>query len=276
MRPISEVAMNNHSRENAQSSGPGHRLLQIPLDRIEPNPHQPRKHFDNRSLAKLASTIEANGVLQPVLVKREGEAFVLAAGERRFRAARMAGLAEIPALLTDQDPLQISLLENLQRRDLNPIEEAEGYMLLADHYGYTHQQIARKVGKTRSVITETLSLNRLPEVIKEQCRTSDSYSKCLLLEVVRQRSRPKMLALWDKIRNGGLTVRQARHEAGKRPLVRCRSVVIPPLRTLNRLEEQLSRFDCTRLTEEERESFGVRLVAVVEKLQELIVRLGFG
>lgn len=267
--------MPQQSRDLRQGSALNAQILRVRLDRIKPNPQQPRKHFDQKSLAELACTVKSRGILQPIVVKQQGKGYLLVAGERRLKAARLAGLAEIPAVLTDQDPLEISLIENLQRRDLHPIEEAEGYKLLGDQCGYTHEQIAEKVGKSRYAITESLALTKLPDEIKRECGTSHNYSKCLLLQVAREKTRGRMLALWEKVKDGGLTVREARREAEKRPSMRCRSVVLPPLRTINRLDTQLSKFDCERLTEKERERFGVRLVAIIEKIQETIDRLAY-
>ena len=129
---------------------PSGNLLSIPVDRIAPNPYQPRKTFDPESLQELADSIKSRGLLQPLLVKKDGAGYTLVAGERRFRAAKLAGLAEVPALvLEDLDEagmLQVALIENLQRDDLNPIETATAYQALIDRCGLNQAQVAERVG----------------------------------------------------------------------------------------------------------------------------------
>jgi len=185
-------------------------LLKIPLQAIEPNPDQPRKHFDEKSLEELAASIRIQGVLQPIVVKRRGEAFLLVAGERRYRAALLAELTELPAVLTDGDEQEIALIENLQRENLKPLEEAEALSALLEDRGYTQEQLAGIVGKSRVTITETLALVDLPEEIKGECRTSDIARKSQLLQVAREKDPERQLSLWEGIKNGTITVKRAR------------------------------------------------------------------
>jgi ParB family transcriptional regulator, chromosome partitioning protein len=134
---------------------------EIPLDRIEPNPRQPRQRFSAEELEALAASIREHGVLQPVLVTETLDGYQLVAGERRFRAARLAGLERIPAVirqLADRDQLEIALVENLQRADLGPIEEATAYRSLIAEFGLTHEEVARRIGRAKSTITNTLRL----------------------------------------------------------------------------------------------------------------------
>jgi ParB family chromosome partitioning protein len=140
------------------------------LDEIEPNPLQPREHFDQEKLAELVSSIKANGVLQPIIVRKAGEKYQIIAGERRWRAAQMADLMSIPAIIrdaTDQDMLKIALIENLQRQDLNPIEEANAYKSLIEEFSVTQDILATFVGKDRSTIANTMRLLALPANIQE-------------------------------------------------------------------------------------------------------------
>lgn len=144
---------------------------QISLDLVEPNPQQPRTLFDDETLQSLAMSIREVGVLQPVVVQPDGEGYVLIAGERRCRAARMAGLEEIPAIIKSSDTdeatsLAEALIENVQREDLSPLEEAAGYQQLLEEFGLTHEAIADRVGKSRSAITNTLRLLQLPTAIQ--------------------------------------------------------------------------------------------------------------
>jgi len=186
------------------------RLLDI--DRIEPNPHQPRKNFGD--LSDMVASIKEKGVLEPILVRAlEGGRFEIIAGERRYQASKMAGLRHVPAIEVDVDNrgmLEISLIENLQRKDLTPFEEAAAIQRLCDQFRYTHEEIARKLGKSRTVITEALSLNRMPETVQERCRQADIESKSMLLQIVRQDSEEAMHRLVDKITGEGLTREEAR------------------------------------------------------------------
>lgn len=142
----------------------GLRLLAI--EKIVPNKEQPRKHFDAAALGELAASIETQGILQPVVVRRVGDRYELVAGERRWRAAQMAGLQAVPALikeLSDERALQVALIENIQRRDLDPLEEAMAYQRLLDEHALRHEDVAKAVGKTRTAITHSLRLLRMPE-----------------------------------------------------------------------------------------------------------------
>jgi ParB family chromosome partitioning protein len=144
-------------------------LVEIPIADVTPNPHQPRVHFDEETLAELAASIAQLGVLQPVLVRRVGERFQLIAGERRWRAARRAGLATVPAVVRTTDDVRAveqALVENLHRQDLTPLEEAAAYQQLIEDFGLTHDDVAQRVGKSRSAVTNTLRLLGLPPAVQ--------------------------------------------------------------------------------------------------------------
>jgi ParB family chromosome partitioning protein len=154
-----------------QDTGSG--LQQIPVSAIRPNPQQPREHFDEESLAALAESIREVGVLQPVLVRRQGEAFELIAGERRWRAARRVGLQTVPAIVRIADDaamLQQAIVENVQREQLNPLEEAAAYQQLIEDFGLTHDEVADRVGRSRATITNMLRLLQLPPSIQRYVR----------------------------------------------------------------------------------------------------------
>lgn len=151
----------------------GDTVAWIDLAAIQPNPFQPRRHFDPEALAELAASIRAQGVLQPVLVRRQGSGFELVAGERRFRAAQMAGLQRIPALVRpfdDERSLAVALIENLQRSDLNPIEQAEAFQELGQRFRLTQEQIAAHTGKDRATVANCLRLLRLEAAVVEMLR----------------------------------------------------------------------------------------------------------
>jgi len=193
--------------------GDAGRVVNIPVSAIRPNPDQPRTYFDPQALHDLTESVRERGILQPIIVRRatDGKGFFLIAGERRWRAATAAGLTKIPALTRQkEDPAEIALIENLQREDLNPIEEAESLKRLKDRRRLTDGALARIIGKGRVSVTESLSLSTLPESIKAECRTSDKFTKGQLLQVVRQRNSEAQLALWHAMKDGNLTVREAR------------------------------------------------------------------
>lgn len=148
--------------------------IEIPVDRVRPNPRQPRKRFDPATLAELTESIRASGVIQPIVVRRTGDAYELIAGERRLRAAKQAGLERIPAVVreaTNAQSLELALVENLLREDLNPIEAAEGYRQLLADFGWTQEQLGQRIGKDRSSIANALRLLRLPSPIQDDLRS---------------------------------------------------------------------------------------------------------
>ena len=158
--------------EYGEKSG---QLEEIPIERVKPNPFQPRREFDPKALEELAESIKSQGVLQPILVARDGEGYVLIAGERRIRASKLAGLEKIPAIVLPEKPpdeqlVFLALVENLQREDLDPVEEAEAYRTLAEKFGMTQEEIARRVGKSRPAVANALRLLRLPPKVLELLR----------------------------------------------------------------------------------------------------------
>ncbi len=185
----------------------GYRL--VPIGDIKPNPHQPRAKIEDAEIQELIASIKEKGVIEPLVVKRTGKTFVLAAGERRLRAARRAGLKEVPVIirdLSDQELLEIGLIENLHRKDLNPIEEATAYDELNQKYKLTHDQIAQLVGKERSTVTNTVRLLSLPEKVKKYIRSGkldQGHARALL----SLDDDMKIIQLAERIVKQGLTVR---------------------------------------------------------------------
>ena len=188
----------------------------VPIEDLEPNPNQPRQQMGD--LGELKASIREKGLLEPLIVRRRGSVFQIISGERRYQAAIQAGLTELPCVernVDDEETLELALVENIQRKDLTPFEEADAFAQLVNNHGYTHEALAKRIGKSRTSITETLSLNAMPEDIKNLCRLADIDSKSLLLQIVRQDSPEKMAALIEKISSGQLN-RDAARRATRR------------------------------------------------------------
>jgi len=217
---------------------------EIPIDRIDPNPEQPRRRFDEDALAKLADSIEQHGVLQPVVVRRAGDRYELLVGERRWRAARAAGLAAIPAVVADvedRDRLELALIENVQRRDLNPIELAHAFRTLLEN-GKTQDEIGRRVSLDRSTVANHLRLLELPRELQEDVeeqRLTAGHAKALLQVANPERRRH----LRDRIVREQLSVRAAEaiaRPAAARAPARSRASLDPNLqRVIDALRQRL-------------------------------------
>lgn len=186
----------------------------VALSAVEPDPNQPRTAMGD--LGELARSIEEKGVLEPILVRprpstdlpRSKALYLIISGERRYRAAMEAGLAEIPVIEMDVGPeeaLEIALVENLQRKDLTPFEEAEGFRALAERFDYTHEQIAAAVGKARTVVTESMALLQIPPNVREAAQALGIHSKSLLLEVLKADDEDEMLGLIEEVGRRGLS-----------------------------------------------------------------------
>jgi len=185
----------------------------IPLDKIDPNPEQPRTDFGD--LTELTASIAEKGVLEPLLVKpnRLTGRWMIIAGERRFRSAQRAGLTEVPCVEMEVDEgtiAEIALIENMQRKDLTIWEEADGLLALTERFGYTHDDVARKVGKSRTTVTEAMAIARIPEEVRVICKEGDITAKSSLLQIVRQPDDDTMLGLAKQIATKGLNRNDAR------------------------------------------------------------------
>jgi ParB family transcriptional regulator, chromosome partitioning protein len=185
----------------------------IPIDKIRPNPDQPRKTIGD--VRELSDSIREKGVLEPLLVRfvPHEDTYYIISGERRYHASMAAGLHELPCIekiADDAETLEIALIENLQRKDLTAFEEADGLQRLADQFDYTHDDIARKIGRSRSSVTETMSLRVIPDEVRHTCIENGITSKSLLLQVARQPTEKKMHEIVHRIVQGNLTRDEAR------------------------------------------------------------------
>jgi len=189
----------------------------VPIDLLDPNPHQPRQVMGD--LSELMASIAEKGIIEPIICRQRGGRFQIVAGERRYQAAVQVGLREVPVVIREVDDdeiIEIALVENIQRKDLTPFEEAEALYSLAARCNYTHEDMARRLGRSRTAITESLSLNNMPDEVKNLCRLADIHSKSLLLQIVRQGDPQKMVALIEKLsRDGGVTREAVRKETAK-------------------------------------------------------------
>ncbi len=229
-----------------ETAGPSQETIAtVPLSRIRPGGHQPRRHFDENSLQELAESIKSGGVIQPLILRRvdDGSCEIIA-GERRWRAAQMAGLESVPAIIKDLDnraALEVSIVENLQREDLNPIEEAEAYRRLMNEFELSQEEAARRVGKDRSTVANTLRLLNLPKSIQADVATgllSAGHARALL----SLGSPAAQMGLAEKIKAKGLSVREteALVSVPDRPGGRRRNSPIQDVH-MRRAEEDLKR-----------------------------------
>lgn len=185
----------------------------IPVDKLDPNPEQPRTEFGD--LTELTASIAEKGVLEPLLVKpnRLTGRWMIIAGERRWRSAQRAGLKEVPCVEMEVDDgtvAEIALIENMQRKDLTVWEEADGLLALCEKFGYTHDDVARKVGKSRTTVSEALAIAKIPDDVREVCKSAEVSAKSVLLQIVRQPDDDSMRRLANEIATKGLKRDDAR------------------------------------------------------------------
>lgn len=202
------------------------KLYEVPLKLLKPDPNQPRKHFAEGALDELKETIQSHGILQPVLFTLTADqTLILISGERRYRAAKLAGLETIPAIFKQHASLEIAIIENIVRENLSPIEESEAIQRLIDEKICSQKELSSKLGKAKSTISEILSLNRLPEEIKNECRSNNLVPRGILVEVAKKRKPQTMIALYNKYKERGLTRGEVRKVA-RRPRATAPGVAI--------------------------------------------------
>lgn len=247
----------------------------IDVSKICTDPHQPRKYFDPASLSELCESIKRKGVLQPVLIRKDADGKIwIVAGERRYRAAKMAGLGRVPAILTKGNPYEIALIENLQREDLVPIEEAEALERLAVDYRYTHEDLSQTIGKARSTITEILSLNKLPESIKAECRSSSIYTRRLLVEIAKCETEDEMVLLFERAKNEGFksdhvrSLRKGRSDGLKK------SLAISITNRVRQLSLSLCKLDMTDIDDGERQALFDEMTRLKGTLDHMLENVG--
>ena len=196
----------DHFVDLISSRAIGPRIRMIALEKIDPNPHQARSELGN--MQELMDSIKSKGVLEPILVRSKADRFQIIAGERRYIASKNIGIKEIPCIEMDvqeNEAMEIALIENLQRKDLDLFEEADGLNALIDLYGYNHQEVSEKIGKARSTITEILSISKVPDKVREIIKTSGVFSRSTIIEIAKQKTEADMLKFAQQIVERRLT-----------------------------------------------------------------------
>lgn len=229
---------------------PEKNLVQIKMDKIKPNPYQPRGRFDNEKMEELTLSVKEKGIIQPVVVRRVGEQFELVAGERRFLAAQKLGMEKLPALvmekLSKEEMLELSLIENLQREDLNPVDEAKGYKRLLEECGLSQRQLSERIGKDRSSVANTLRLLNLPGAIQHFI-ASGELSEGHARAILSLSDESKQISLSKQIIRDGLSVRKTEELVyGKRQKPKRKKLNMPSSKFLE-VENSLKQFFGTKV-----------------------------
>jgi ParB family transcriptional regulator, chromosome partitioning protein len=191
------------------------RIVEVELTNLRTNPDQPRTDFNAIAIQELADSIKQHGIIQPIAVTKDlhypdnPTKFMILAGERRYRAFQLLGRDTIPAVITSGDPAEIALIENIQRENLHPLDEARGLAHLMQKHGYTQEEVSRVIAKSRPTVNELLRLTTLPLTIQHECRTFD-IPKSTLVAIARADTEEKQQAVWERIKRNGMTVREAR------------------------------------------------------------------
>ena len=232
------------------------KLYDLNIADVQPDPEQPRKYFDEQALAELKASIEKHGVLQPILVRQGADGgLLLVSGERRFQASKLAGCQTIPAVFTDGEPAEISIVENLLRENLTAIEEAEAIDRLKTQHNYLLSDLSAALGKSDSTISEILSLTKLPEEVKNDCRNDPKAARGILVEIAKQRDPAKMTALYTKYKASGLTRGEIRKKQSK-PKPADAPV---DLGFISSCTERIDALDLTRLDQSQKDTLKLEL-----------------
>jgi ParB family transcriptional regulator, chromosome partitioning protein len=242
-------------------------LYLIPVSELQPDPDQPRKFIDPAALQELTASVSQVGVLQPILFRSENGTKYIVAGERRFAAAQAAGLTEIPAIFVEGSKYgEIALIENIQRADLNPIEEAEAMDRLMKNHNYKQDDLSGIFSKSKASISETLSLNKLPQPVRDECRQDPSVPKRVLIVIARKKQERSMLTAWQSYRD--------KLNAQNNPKTGVKSTKVQS--TINAMEatqEKMHALDISTLLQEEKDLFRQALETLETTAQEILTAL---
>lgn len=236
-------------------------LYSIPLKDLQPDPEQPRKYLDTQALEELTASIAQHGILEPILFRQDQQTGLLyvVAGERRCAAARKAGLKEAPAVFIDsQNHAEIALVENLLRQDLTPVEEAEALGRLVKNHDYKQEDLARILGKSQAGVSETLSLNNLPEGMRDECRSDPTVPKRVLVEIAKAKQERGMYSRYRKYRQKEAA--QKAKEAAQTTETRKRTPSEALIGAIESLADRIDKTDLGAWQEDEREEFRIAVV----------------
>jgi len=270
-KTVRDTLMGNHEQArsllNDFNAASGENVKFRLISDIRPNPHQPRKYFDPEDLRDLGESIKQQGVLLPLLVRKDKNGQIeLVAGERRLRAAEAAGLDRVPTILNNGDPLEVSIIENVQRTDLNPVEEAESLQMLVEKKGYSQTKLAAIIGKRQSDISKVLSINKLPVSVKDILRVDKKVSTHFCCNVLKLDSEADMLSAVATFQADGTVVKTNNKEKRPEP----RRTTVGASEKIAKINEKLKRIHFQKLSETSREEVKRELLTLKQTIEELL------
>lgn len=242
------------------------KLYQLDLAQLQSDPSQPRKYMDLLALEEMTASVAKHGVLEPILFRvDEAGKPILVAGERRVEAAKKAGLTTIPAIFVEGNHAEIALVENLLRQDLTAVEEAEALQNLMTEQSYTHEQLAGIIGKARVTITESLSLNRLPQEIRDACRSNPKIVKSVLVEIARKKQDRGMVTAWNIYQE-----KLNKQQAGRQKRVKLPEDAAAVIQWISKTVAKLDGLDTSAWTEDEKANLNQTLMDLGESIQAVL------
>ena len=243
------------------------KLYDLPIGELNPDTNQPRKSMDPQALEDLAASIAQHGVLTPILFRVDAESanLILVAGERRLRAAQLAGLSAVPGICVEGNPSEIALVENLLRQDLTSVEEAEALQRLKEEQQYTDEQLSGVIGKARTTISDIMLINRLPAEIRDECRGDHQISKSALIEIARKKQARGMQTAYEKYREKVKKAAEGRTKREKAP-----ETAADVMTWLSKAVNKLNGIDASTWTEDEKNTFNQTLLELQETIQAIL------
>ena len=243
------------------------KLYDLPIIDLKPDPNQPRKSMDPQALEELTASVKRVGIIQPLLFRVDAESpyLILVAGERRFKAAQLAGLTTIPGICVEGNPSEIALVENLLRQDLTAIEEAEALQRLKEQQQYTDEQLSGAIGKARTTISDIMLINRLPPEIRDECRGDRKISKNVLIEIARKKQVRGMQTAYEKYKEKVKKAAEGRTKQIKEP-----ETAADATAWLSKAVNRLNGLDASAWTEDEKNTFNETLLNLQETIQALL------
>lgn len=251
--------------ENEKTAYVKGQLYNINITDLHTDPDQPRKYMDPQALDELAASIRQHGVLEPILFRNVSDGTLcIVAGERRYAAAQKIGLTQIPGICIEGDHAEISLVENLLRQDLTAVEEAEALDRIMKEHSYKQEDLCRMIGKATSTISEILSLNRLPQEIRDECRSNPAISKNILIEIAKSKQQRGMLSLYKKYKARNLSKEELRQHRKREK----RSELETILKLNNTIIEKINKIDMSHWTDTDKETLRTAIILLNEAIQE--------